>query len=105
MKKRPVGTGQGRPITNIVFDGLLEESLHEATTKTANGAMWLVKGAPDLMQRLPGLPNDARFVLLDSQKIQTIVLASYHTTFTEQPYIRWCCIDLSKALARRNLER
>jgi len=36
--------------------------------QTANGAMWLVKGAPDLMQRLPGLPSTPDFVLLDRRK-------------------------------------
>jgi len=30
--------------------------------------MWLVKGAPDLMQRLPGLPSTPDFVLLDRRK-------------------------------------
>jgi hypothetical protein len=30
--------------------------------------MWLVKGAPDLMQRLPGLPTTPDFVLLDRRK-------------------------------------
>jgi transposase len=28
-----------------------------------------------------------------SQKAQTVSLASYNTTFSEQTYIRWCCID------------
>jgi hypothetical protein len=33
----------------------------------ANAARWLVKGAPNLMQRLPGLPTTPDFVLLDSR--------------------------------------
>jgi len=50
--------------------------------------MWLVKGAPDLMLRLPGLPTTPDFVLLDRREAQTVVLASSHTTFREQPYIQ-----------------
>src|ERR1700730_17723804 len=29
-----------------------------------------------------------------SRKAQTVYLVSYNTTFREQTYIRWCCIDL-----------
>src|SRR5947208_7643790 len=35
----------------------------ERGTSTANAAMWLAKGAPDLMQRLPGLPTASDPVL------------------------------------------
>src|SRR6202011_6289806 len=60
--------------------------------QTANGSMWLVKGAPNLMQRLSRLPSAPDVTL--PQKAQTVFLASYNTTFKEQIYNRWCCIDL-----------
>jgi hypothetical protein len=36
--------------------------------QTANGAMWLVKGAPNLMQRLSRLPSTPDVTLLDCRK-------------------------------------
>ena len=35
----------------------------------------------------------ARLRSSPTQKIQTAFLASYDTTFSEQTYIRWCCVD------------
>src|SRR5277367_6425031 len=36
--------------------------------QTANGSMWLVKGAPNLMQRLSRLPSAPDVALLDRRK-------------------------------------
>ncbi len=59
--------------------------------------MWLVKGAPNLMQRLSRLPATPNVTLLDRRKPKPFPWPHTNTTFTEQIYIRWCCIDLSNA--------
>src|SRR5712692_9166055 len=59
--------------------------------------MWLVKGAPNLMQRLPRLPPVPNVTLLDRRKPKSLSWPHANTTFTQQTYIRWCCIDLSNA--------
>src|ERR1700686_4380462 len=63
----------------------------------ANAAMWLVKGAPNLMQRLSRLPPVPNVALLDRRKSKSLSWPHANTTFTQQTYIRWCCIDLSNA--------
>ena len=45
------------------------------------------------MQRLSRLFIGSRCPFSPAQKVQTVSLASYNTTFREQTYIRWCCID------------
>jgi hypothetical protein len=59
--------------------------------------MWLVKGAPNLMQRLSRLPPAPNVTLLDRRKPKSLSWPHANTTFTQQTYIRWCCIDLSNA--------
>src|SRR5882724_6003415 len=59
--------------------------------------MWLVKGAPNLMQRLTRLPPAPNVTLLDRRKPKSLSWPHANTTFTLQTYIRWCCIDLSNA--------
>src|SRR5882724_7274562 len=59
--------------------------------------MWLVKGAPNLMQRLSRLPPVPNVTLLDRRKPKSLSWPHANTTFTQQTYIRWCCIDLSNA--------
>jgi hypothetical protein len=61
--------------------------------------MWLVKGAPNLMQRLSRLPPVPNVTLLDRRKPKSLSWPHVNTTFTQQTYIRWCCIDLSNAPA------
>src|SRR5882724_6830393 len=56
--------------------------------------MWLVKGAPNLMQRLSRLPPVPNVTLLDRRKPKSLSWPHANTTFTQQTYIRWCCIDL-----------
>src|ERR1700722_8257763 len=65
----------------------------------ANAAVWLVKSAPNLMQRLSRLPAAPNVTLLDRRKPKPHPSSHANTTFTEQIYIRWCCIDLSNAPA------
>src|SRR5262249_7586876 len=59
--------------------------------------MRLVKSAPNLMQRLSRLPAASNITLLDRRKPKPHPWPHANTTFTEQIYIRWCCIDLSNA--------
>jgi hypothetical protein len=59
--------------------------------------MRLVKGAPNLMQRLSRLPPAPNVTLLDLRKSKSLSWPHANTTFTQQTYIRWCCIDLSNA--------
>src|SRR5882724_6255083 len=59
--------------------------------------MWLAIGAPDLMQRLSRLPPVPNVTLLDRRKPKSLSWPHANTTFTQQTYIRWCCIDLSNA--------
>src|SRR5450755_3927051 len=59
--------------------------------------MWLVKGAPNLMQRLSRLPPAPNVTLLDRRKPKSLSWPHANTTFTQQTYIRWCCIDLLNA--------
>src|SRR5713101_717180 len=46
--------------------------------QTANGAMWLAEGAPDLMQRLPGLPSAPDISSLRERKSRPFPLAHKH---------------------------
>src|SRR6202041_2150116 len=64
---------------------------------SANTAVRLVKSAPNLMQRLSCLPAAPNVTLLDRRKPKPHPSSHANTTFTEQIYIRWCCIDLSNA--------
>src|SRR5262250_1796716 len=59
--------------------------------------MRLVKGAPNLMQRLSRLPAAPNVTLLDRRKPKPHPWPHDNTTFIELIYIRWCCIDLSNA--------
>src|SRR5262249_20760093 len=59
--------------------------------------MRLPVSAPDLMQRLSCLPSTPNVTLLDRRKPKTHPCSHDNTTFTQQIYIRWCCIDLSNA--------
>jgi hypothetical protein len=53
---------------------------------------------PELtMQRLSRLPAAPNVTLLDRRKPKPHPSSDANTTFTEQIYIRWCCIDLSNA--------
>jgi len=61
--------------------------------------MRLVKGAPNLMQRLSRLPAAPNVTLLDRRKPKPHPWPHDNTTFIELIYIRWCCIDLSNAPA------
>src|SRR6202041_2436988 len=60
---------------------------------SANTAVRLVKSAPNLMQRLSCLPAAPNVTLLDRRKPKPHPSSHANTTFTEQIYIRWCCID------------
>src|SRR6202167_2976133 len=64
---------------------------------SANATVGLVKNAPNLMQRLSGLPAAPNVTLLNHRKPKPHPWSHANTTFTEQIYIRWCCIDLSNA--------
>src|SRR6202041_1634071 len=64
---------------------------------SANTAVRLVKSPPNLMQRLSRLPAAPNVTLLDRRKPRPHPSSHANTTFTEQIYIRWCCIDLSNA--------
>src|SRR6202041_1522551 len=66
---------------------------------SANTAVRLVKSPPNLMQRLSRLPAAPNVTLLDRRKPRPHPSSHANTTFTEQIYIRWCCIDLSNAPA------
>jgi hypothetical protein len=66
--------------------------------------MWLVKGAPNLMQRLSRLPPAPNVTPLDCRKPKSLSWSHANTTFTPQTYIRWCCIDLSNAPRLSGLE-
>src|SRR4029077_15159786 len=59
--------------------------------------MWLVKGAPNLMQRLSRLPAAPNVTLLNRRKPKSLSWPHANATFTQPTYIRWCCIDLSNA--------
>src|SRR5208337_5172672 len=59
--------------------------------------MRLAIGTPDLMQRLSRLPAAPNVTLLDRRKPKPHPWSHANTTFAEQIYIRWCCIDLSNA--------
>src|SRR6202044_422683 len=75
-------------------DGLKEESLREVTTNTESSYESCQRRAQSHAVTVP--PSIAsRCRASRSQKAQTVFLVSYITTFKEQPYIRWCCIDLS----------
>jgi hypothetical protein len=49
------------------------------------------------MQRLSRPPATPNVTLLDRRKPKPHPSSHANTTFTEQIYIRWCCIDLSNA--------
>ena len=73
-------------------DGLLEESLREVTTNTEWSYVACQKLAQSHAATVP--PSiGSRCRSSRSQKAQTVSLVSYNTTFREQTYIRWCCID------------
>ena len=59
----------------------------------ANGRMRLVEGAPNLMQRLPGLPSPPDVAFLTGES-PTVSLGSYTPSLNSRSF-RWCCIDLS----------
>jgi len=67
-----------------------------------NAAMWFVTDAPNLMQRLSRLPPRPTVTLLDRRKF-SLSWPHANTTFTQQTYIRWCCIDLSNARMHQDL--
>jgi hypothetical protein len=48
-------------------------------------------------QRLSRLPSAPDLTLLDRRKPKPHPWPHANTTFTEQIYLRWCCIDLSNA--------
>src|SRR5258708_3668101 len=56
--------------------------------------MWLVKGAPNLMQRLSGLPSAPDVALLDRRKPKTFPWPHTTPPLESKTYIRWCCSDL-----------
>ena len=47
------------------------------------------------MQRLSRLPPAQNDTLLDRRKPKSLSWPHANTSFTQQTYIRWCCIDLS----------
>ena len=49
------------------------------------------------MQRLSRLPTAPQVALLHRRKPKPLSWPHANTTFTQQTYIRWCCIDLSNA--------
>jgi hypothetical protein len=57
-----------------------DEETGECGEQELNHSYGLVKGAPDLMQRLPGPPTIPDVTLLDRRKPEPS-LASYNTTF------------------------
>jgi len=59
--------------------------------------MGLVKSTPNLMLRLSRLPAAPNITFLDRRKPKPHPWPHANTTFTEQIYIKWCCIDLSNA--------
>src|SRR5580658_2391978 len=71
----------------------------------ANTAVRLVQSAPNLMQRLSRLPAAPNVTLLDRRKPKPHLSSHANTTFTEQIYIRWCCIDLSNAPPQSGITR
>lgn len=71
----------------------------------ANTAMRLAKGTPDLMQNLSCIPSAPNVTLLDRRKPKPHPWSHANTTFTEQIYIRWGCIDLSNAPPKWTLPR
>jgi hypothetical protein len=73
-------------------DGLRGESLREATTNTESNCGACQRRARSHAATVP-TSTDSRSCSSQPQKIQTVSLASYNTTFSE-PYIRWCCVDL-----------
>jgi hypothetical protein len=59
--------------------------------------MRLVKGAPNLMQRLSRLPPAPNVTLLYRRKPKSLSWPHANTTLPQQIYIGWCCIELSNA--------
>jgi hypothetical protein len=56
----------------------------------ANAAIWLIKSAPNLMQRLSRFPAAPDVTLLDRRKPKPFPSPHVNTTSQEQTYIRWC---------------
>src|SRR5580704_11454554 len=73
-------------------DGRREEFLRGATTNTEWSYGACQKRAQSHAATVPpSIGSRCRFS--PAQKAQTVSLTSYNTTFREQTYIRWCCID------------
>ncbi len=49
--------------------------------------MWLIKGAPNLVQRLSGFPGDPDVILLDRRQSKPFPEPFVNTTYGEQIYI------------------
>jgi hypothetical protein len=60
--------------------------------QTTNGGMFFAKSAPNLMQRLPGLPTTPYVEFLLHRKPKPSPLFHKHH-LRKQLYTRWCCID------------
>jgi hypothetical protein len=56
--------------------------------------MWLVKGAPNLMRRLYGLPSPPDVALLHRRQPKPFPWLHINTTFRKQTHIKWCCVGL-----------
>src|ERR1700685_1976712 len=63
----------------------------EATTNTESSCVACQRRARSRAATVP-TSSDSRSCSSPPQKIQTVSLTSYNTTFSEQPYIRWCCV-------------
>jgi hypothetical protein len=73
-------------------DGLPGESHREATTNSESKYVACQRRAQSHAASVP--PSiGATCRSSGSQKAQTVFLVSYNTTFKEQIYNRWCCID------------
>ncbi len=57
----------------------------------------LSKARPISCSDCPALPAAPNVTLLDCRKSKPHPWSHANTTFTEQIYIRWCCLDLSNA--------
>src|ERR1700721_76429 len=81
---------QGRnPSLLICILGTIGRSATMASDLPAHGE----RSAPNLLQRLSCLPAAPNVTLLDRRKPKPHPSSHANTTFTEQIYIRWCCID------------
>src|SRR5579863_4589444 len=57
--------------------------------------MGLIESPPNRMQRLSRFPAAPNFKPLNRGKTKPYPRPHANTTFTEQIYTRWCCIELS----------